>query len=354
MKIKIAILENDKLYLERLMLHFSKYYADKLEVYTYSQPESLAADIGNVHFEVLLAAEQFGKKLPELPENLGLIYLVEQNDIEKIEDVSVVGKYQKPEQIYRQILGIYSMKMDKKFSKKNAGNMSCHLYMVTSPAGGSGTSTIAVALAKYLAQNGKKVLYFSLEKNGVSDLFFDTTGQTGFSEIIYLLKSRKANIALRAESIVQHDGSGVYYFEQCRNILDMEELNKEDIINLVNEICMLSDYEYVVIDMQMSFVESHLYIAERADMILTVCDGSAIGLKKLEQFVKAVEIVDKQQAKSIKARMNLLYNKFSSKNGVLYQDEQIPVLGGIQKIEGVDEKAVVDQIVAKQLFTKCL
>ncbi|MGN0431294.1 MAG: hypothetical protein ACI4EQ_02960 [Lachnospiraceae bacterium] len=352
MKIKIAILENDKLYLERLMFHFTKYYADKLEVYTYSQAESFAEALKTIRFEILLTAEQFGSQLPELPEYTGLVYLVEQNDIERIEDVVVIGKYQKPEAIYRQILGIYSVKMDKKLSKKNTDNIASRLIIVTSASGGCGTSTMAVAFSKFLAQNGKKVLYLSLEKNGVPEVFFETVGQYGFSDIIYLLKSKKVNIALRAESIVQHDSSGVYYFGKCQNILDMEELNKEDLVNLVNEICMLGDYEYVVVDMQMNFSEGHLYLAEKADAIINVCDGTAVGIKKLEQFVKTVEIIDAQYGKKLKARLSLLYNKFSSKSGVVYQDEQIPVLGGVQKIGGANEREIVNEIVTKKLFER--
>lgn len=352
MKIRIAILENDRLYSERLLLHFSKFYADKLEVYAYSQIENFEEAVKSIHFDILLAAGEFGPQLMELPEYMGLIYLVEQNDIEKIEDIVAIGKYQKPEMIYRQILGIYSAKVEKKFSKKNVNNTECRLYMVTSANGGAGTSTIAVSLSRFLAGQGKKVLYLSMEANGVQDVFFDGASQHSFSDIIYLLKSKKINIALRAESIVQKDVSGVYYFGECRSILDMEELNKDDIKDLIREICMLGDYEYVVLDFSMRFTESHLYIAECSDVILTVCDGSVISLKKLKQFMKAVEVIDGQKEKNLKARINLLYNKFSSKTGSLYEDDSIPVLGGIQKYEGIGEKEVVNQILTKQLFNK--
>lgn len=352
MKIRIAILENDRLYSERLLLHFSKYYADKLEVYAYSQTESFEEAVKTIHFDILLAASEFSSRLQELPEYMGLIYLVEQNDLEKIEDIAAIGKYQKPEIIYRQIVGIYSSKVEKKFSKRNVNNAECRLYLVTAANGGAGISTVAVSLSKFLAGRGKKVLYLSLEANGAQDLFFDGTKQHSFSDIIYLLKSRKINIALRAESIVQKDTSGVYYFGECRSILDMEELNKDDIKDLIREICMLGDYEHVVLDFSMRFTESHLYIAECSDVILTVCDGSVIGLKKLKQFVDALEVIDGQQEKNLKARISLIYNKFSSKTGVLYEDERIPVLGGIQKYEGIGEKEVVNQILTKQLFDK--
>lgn len=352
MKIRIAILENDRLYSERLQLHFSKFYADKLEVYAYSQVENFEEAVQTIHFDILLAAGEFSSRLKELPEYMGLIYIVEQNDIEKIEDIAAIGKYQKPEVIYRQILGIYSSKVEKKFSKKNVNNTECRLYLVTSASGGTGTSTVAISLSQFLAKQGKKVLYLSLETNGAQDVFFDGAKQHSFSDIIYLLKSKKINIALRAESIVQKDASGVYYFGQCRSILDMEELNKDDMQDLIREICMLGDYEYVVLDFSMHFTASHLYIAECLDAVITVCDGSVIGLKKLKQFMNAVEITDGQKDKNLKARISLIYNKFSSKTGVLYEDETIPVLGGIQKYEGIGEKEIVNQILTKQLFEK--
>lgn len=354
MKIRIAILENDVLYAERLTAHFTKYYADKLEVYAYSSWEMLQAEMQSIRFGCLLAAEQFASQIKQLPEHTGLLYLVEQNDIEKMEEVPVVGKYQRPESIYRQILAIYSAKIDKKFSKKNRNDADCKVYMVTSPSGGAGTSTIAVSLSKYLAKQGKKVLYISLESNGAQDIFFDGQESRTFSDIIYLLKSKKANLALRAESIVQRDSSGVYYFKQCSNILDIEELDKEDIKTLVREICMLSDYEYVVIDTQMHFTEGHLYIAECADAILTVCDGSEISLRKMQQFIKALEITDSQKGKNLIARLSILYNKFSSKTSRMYENEHIQVLGGIQKFEGVSEKEIVHQILLKQIFNKLL
>lgn len=354
MKIRIAILETDNLYSERLITCFGKYYTDKLEVYIYSQYEKLAEAVETIHFDVLLASEQFALYLEHLPEHIELLYLVEQNDIEKLGDAAAVGKYQKPEILYRQILNIYSSKTDKKFSKKNINDKECRLYLVTSPGGGAGNSTIAVSLSRFLAGQGKKVLYISLEQNGAQDIFFDSEGQQGFSDIIYLLKSKKNNIALRAESIVQRDTSGVYYFRQCRSILDMEELNKEDMQNLVREICMLGDYEYVVVDMNMRFTEGHLYIAEGADTIITVCDGSKTGISKLKQFVEAVKITDSQRGGNLTARLNLIYNKFSSRTGELYENKQIPVLGGIQKFEGITEREVVKQILMKQIFTKYL
>lgn len=354
MKIRLAILENDKLYVERLLSYYGKYYADKLEIYAYSEYGKLENAMESTHFDVLLTTQECVPAEAELPEYMGLLYLVEQNDIEKIKDIPAAGKYQKPETVYRQILAVYSSRTDKTFSKKNIKDKECRLFLVTSPSGGVGTSTMAVSMSHFFAGQGKKTLYISLEENGAQDMFFDGVNPQGFSDIIYLLKSRKSNIALRAESIVQRASGGAYYFKQCKNILDMGELNREDVKSLLREICMLGDYDFVIADMGARFTNSYLYVAECADTILTVCDGTEIGLKKLHQFVEAIEILDSQQQKNLMPRLSLVYNKFSSKTGKLYENARIQVLGGIQKFEGANEKEVVKQIVEKQIFAKYL
>ena len=95
----------------------------------------------------------------------------------------------------------------------------------SSPCGGTGTSSVAAACAVNFAKKGKKVLYFNLEPFGSSDNFFNAEGQFDMSDIIYALKSAKANLALKLESCVKQDSTGVYFFSATKVALDMQELH---------------------------------------------------------------------------------------------------------------------------------
>ena len=90
------------------------------------------------------------------------------------------------------------------------------MIIFSSPSGGVGTSSMAAACAVHYAMQGKKVLYLNLEKFGSADVFFSGEGQFDMSDIIYTLKSKKTNLALKLESCVKQDISGVYFYSQSK------------------------------------------------------------------------------------------------------------------------------------------
>lgn len=63
------------------------------------------------------------------------------------------------------------------------------------------------------------------------------------SDIIFALKSKKANLAMKLESCVKQDGSGVYFYSQSKIALDMHELNSEDIMRLLSELKLYGEYD---------------------------------------------------------------------------------------------------------------
>ena len=52
------------------------------------------------------------------------------------------------------------------------------------------------------------------------------------SDIIFSLKSKKANLAMKLESCVKQDHTGVYFYSQAKFALDMMELDKEETMTI--------------------------------------------------------------------------------------------------------------------------
>ena len=77
------------------------------------------------------------------------------------------------------------------------------VVIFTSPCGGVGTSTVAAACAIAHANMGKRVFYLNLEQCGTTDVFFQAEGNATMSDVIYSLKSRKANLLLKLESCIK-------------------------------------------------------------------------------------------------------------------------------------------------------
>ena len=349
MKYKVAVVDNDELYLGRMCRLFGEKYADKLTIYSYSSVDNYEKGKENNRFDLVLYAE--GIIAPQdIPKGTLTAYFVGQNDIDKIEDIPAICKFQKHEILLKQIMDMCLESEVTHYTKKNVlGNITKVLY-VTSAQGGVGASTVAVAAAKHFAQTGKKVLYISLEKNSITDMFFRPTEESTFSDVIYTLKSKKSNMISRVENIVQKDDSGVYFFSPCRTVFDMNELTLTDIEQLLKEICSMGSYEYIIVDALLEYDEAGYFLCDYADNILLVSDGSQASEHKLEKLIEAMLIWDSQKDARFVTKSSLVYNRFDSKYGSQSPQLDIKIQGGIPKYEGAQEKQIADQIAAMRFW----
>ena len=353
MKIKLAILEKDTNYLNRFVTAFNTKYSDKFEIYSFTNLEIALSTIEDSKIEVLLSSDSFDIPFEKLPARCGFAYIVDASDVEMINDRRTVSKFQKAELIYKQILSIYS---------ENAGNISglkmtddnCKLITFTSVSGGNGSSTMAAACAMSFASKGFKTLYLNLEKFGSSDYFFSAEGAFGMSDIIYALKSRKANLSIKLESCVKQATNGVYFYSQSPIALDMLELTNDDIMNLISELRLTGSYDYIIFDMDFSLDKSTLDIFRKMHAIVIVGDGSVISNTKISRAYKALETVEANADSPITNRMSIIYNKFSNKTSIVMEDINLKNVGGAPRYEHASIKQVLEQLVNKVNFENIL
>lgn len=190
MKIKLALLDSDQNYLNRIVTAFNIKYADKLEIYSFTKLESAMAALEPSRIDVLVASDTFVVESSALPKRCQLAYFVESADVDSVNDQRAICKFQKADLIYRQILSIYSEYAGSASGLK-LGDDSCKVIAFTSPCGGVGSSTMAAACALHYAARGKRTLYLNFERFGSSDAFFAAEGQFDMSGIIFALKSKK-------------------------------------------------------------------------------------------------------------------------------------------------------------------
>ena len=220
MKIKVALLDKDKEYLDRLTGVFNIKYADKLEVYSFTDEKNAIESVKEYRIDVLIAEEDFNIDKSEFKRNCGLAYFTGTPGIELIKDEIAICKYQRVDVIFKQILGVYS-DMAANVATISGENDKSSVVIFTSPCGGVGTSTVAAACAIAHANMGKKVFYLNLEQCGTTDVFFQAEGNATMSDVIYSLKSRKANLLLKLESCIKQSQEGVSYFSSTKVALDL-------------------------------------------------------------------------------------------------------------------------------------
>lgn len=352
MKIKVALLERDVNYLNRLVMAFSTKYADKIEIHSFTNKENALDSLERDKIDVFIIGEVFEIDIEQIPSRCGIAYFVDGMGIESVNEQKAVCKFQKAELIYKQILNIYAEKAStltgKKISESNVKNI-----LFTSFSGGVGCSSLAAAYSAKLAINNKKVLYLNLEKMGNPELFFQGEGQFNFSDVIYALKSKKANLAMKIESSVKTSTEGVNYFAAPKIALDMLELKVEEISELLDEIESCG-YQYVVIDAGFYFDDMGKMLWKKADEVIVVSDGSEISNSKLERAYNSITVIGEQDEKFRIEKANLIYNKFSNKTCKTVTGLDINEIGGIPKYEHATTKQVLSQIMSMSILDKII
>lgn len=354
MKIKLAILDREPDYLERLASAFSARYWDKLELYSFTQIDTALNELKESRIDVFLADESFEIDLAKVPPRCGFAYFVENPQIASLRDQPAISKFQKADSIYKQILGIYAEKSSDITGFKSDGTSSALISVFASPAGGVGSSTMAVAYALTLARAGRRVLYMNLELFGRADVFFTGPGQETLSDVLFVLKSAKLNLSMKLESAVRESTDGVFFFESPPIALDLQELTEEDLKRLLDELRAGGHYDHIVLDMDFALDGRMLHAFKEAYAIVLVSDGMAIANTKMVRAYEALQMIDRLRDLRILSKLYLLYNKFSNKVSQAVEGIELRPLGGAPRYAHASEREVVEQLVSMNLFQQIL
>lgn len=351
MKLKIAFLDQDTLYINRLVRALQTKYPDEFILSVFSNENNLYASLENTYVDIVLIDSSVKLDKDNIPENITLGYLSRLSKAEAIDGVPVICKYQKVDIIYKSILDLYAENSSNIKIKNDGGAARVILFM--SAQGGSGTSVAAAAYAIGKAEENKRVFYLNLENLGSPYIYFNGDGALSFSDIIYSLKSKKSNLPIKIESASRRDDSGVAFFAPCSNAYDMFELQNSEVINLVQEISRTSKYDEIVIDISDGLNErTMMLMKECADAIIYVSDGSKNGNLKFERFCEVARVIEQRESISILGKMKLLYNRYSSKTGKQLTKSPIAVIGGIHRFEGIEGRELVGQVAQTETISR--
>lgn len=350
MRIIVALLDSDTNYTNRLMMKFADSYSDKLELHSFSD-EKMALDfVTNSRVHVLLANYACSIDPSKIPQRCGFAYLVDSMDISKFKEEKAVCKYQKADLIYKEILSIFYEKVPGGLQIRVSSNDGTQIMAFMPCAGGVGSSTAAVACSKYLASQGKRVLYLNAERFGDPDLFFRGEGSSSLSDVITALKQKKSNLALKIESAQRMDVSGVSYFASAKYALDVLEFSGEDLETLCANALK---FDYIIIDSDFGVTGLQERIMRIANRIILCSDGSEIANAKLRRIADTLAIIENQRDNDIMTKLYLLYNRFNEKMGKTNDGGIAPALGAIMLVNGAPCEYVVNTIVASGVFS-CL
>lgn len=307
MKIRLGILDSNVTYIKRLIKYFGSHYEEEIEIVAFSECGNLSEYLSQTKLDVILADAELVPENFTVPRSSILALFSDTQDIDTIRDYPAVCKYQKTEQLYRQILNLYA-ELDHRASYKMSDS-NCPIILFMGAAGGVGTTTVAASCALNLTSIGFKVLYLNLESNGFISDFFTGEGQQTLSDVLYCIKSNHQNLALKLESMVRKDQSGVYFYEPFSVTLDADEMKENELEELLKTITQYGSFDFVVVDTEAMISPKRDAVIKMADRIFLLSDGTSTANGKLRRVIQEFVICEEREDSRALAKMSVIYNK---------------------------------------------
>lgn len=350
MKIKLLILSEDEKYIKRFCNAIVECYVDKLELFVFSRIDTALDAVNQIRPDICLIDEEYTDQYFELPRNSEMVYFVNNMGVALLNGKRTICKFQMLENIYKNILDIYADKTAATAVLRNGLASKKKIITFFSGAGGVGASTAAAACARYLANCNEKVLYLNLEQTGTADIYFSAEGKYDFSRVIYALVLSNGTTAVKMESSLKQDKTGVYFYSSCSSALDMLELNDEIVKQLFKELGEVSLFDWIVVDMDFRLNDITFEQIERSYSTIFVSDGSDSANTKTERSLNAIETMADQRNSFPLERIFLMYNRFHSKNGKKIKNSAFKEVGGISRYENATVNDLIQLISQNEIF----
>lgn len=348
MTVSVALFDTDTNYTERLMRYFQTQYAKQIRLSVFSSEEIFLERLEYQHFALVIVDEEHCGLIEKIPEKLSRVMFVKDNSISEIKGISVIGKYQQMDSIYKSIMNKCAKELPE--VKLKLGGKGARIIMVTSAQGGCGVSTIAAACAMNFAYRQKRTLYLPLNNTGSGNMYFHGEGEGSFSDVIFAIKSSEANFALTLKSLIKTDNKGVGYISETDNTQEMMELKDSEIELLVNTLKYSESLDYIVIDYSSDIsIRQKMLICDYADSCIYVSDGTENGKYKFNQFCNVMRFIEKREKCSVLDKIALLNNYIKTHD---VDNEVLPVqkIGNIKRFDGYEGRKLAGIMASEALF----
>ena len=346
MVLKLMLLSKDENYLMRLKKALESKYEAELELYCFSEPELAYETVENSKIHVLLIDEGLEVDENRLNGKVIYSYLVRKEEVMTKNNKKTVFMYQKIGTFYQQVRDLFIENTKDQLKTYGEGNGS--VIQFSSVAGGTGATTAAAAYAVGLAAQGKKVVYISFDPFSSVTGFFDAEGRSTFSDVVFAIKSNRTNLEMKIETYVRQDATGVYYFEDSPNALDVMELDikeKSDLIEALKTV-----FDYVVIDEKFSIDKQGISMARNAEQIVLVSNGTESSDIKLKRLFEAINVMGKDMP--LADRLSVLFNVNAVNKApqTFYKPESVRIYSALNKYDYRGDTKSLIRILSKQII----
>ena len=351
LKLKVAIVDQDSVYLSRLVTRFHEKYGTSIEVAAFGSLDKALEAHAKRAFKVFVVDGALHEERDRLPKNAALAYLVA-DEYETYYGLPAVRKYKRVDAIYEQLRVLQEENVTQAEVLID-GTTESTIVVFMPVSGGAGASTVAAAASMALAAQGKKVLYLNMEDFGTTTCYFQGQGTSGLDDLILALRMKNANVAAKIKNTVRIDASGVCFVESSKNPNDILALSPDNIETLLQEIAGLKEYDHVIVDVSMTTSERTIAFLKLANRVYLVSNGTDVSNEKCKRLAEGMSLLEERYDFHMPQATYLLYNSFH-KATCKTLDGILPVAGGLPHYKVTGARTVAEQLAGHSFFATFL
>lgn len=197
--------------------------------------------------------------------------------------------YQPLNQLLEQALKYYA-KLNPNATQKFQRDRKTKIAAFYSSVGGSGKTATALAVAHQLSQRHLATLYLNMEAVCGNPLHAGRKIEEGISNLLYYMRNNEKQLSVRFESLRQHhEALNIDYLTGPSNVRDLLELTETDAKRLLQVLCQLGRYDYIVVDMDSSVDERNLGILQESDFVYWMMQHNEQCLAKTQVMLRYLQ-----------------------------------------------------------------
>lgn len=335
MKIRLALLDSNKVYVERFVGYMDKHYMNEFTIYTAENMQTLQ-EMPLDKVDVIVAEPRLWDFSFAIPKETGLLLYTESEDVEQQDGIPTIYKYLPIETMVSVIRQQYEKSHKKVVFREKQGG--AKVLAFSGASGGAGTTTVAAACAIYLAMQGYRTLYLDLQTFGDSSLIFQGENTAGLSDVLFAAQNEMKNLGVQLEHLMSSDKSGVWFFKPFSPAADANGWKDKDLQAILQALASSDRIQYLVIDTDGADLRKNQWIYDVSDQIVWVCAQNDMAIHKLERALSAWEVLDDVQQSNVLTKSSVVWNFCNSKSTGSKVFHGISPVAQIPQLRGTTEQ----------------
>lgn len=203
------------------------------------------------------------------------------NSGQSIGNITNIFKYSSTKEIFNQVLYKNKEILNVQFSNKET-----QVIVVTSAIGGSGKTTLSLALSQSLARNHQRVLYISTDVIQSFSYYLENKGSLP-NDVVGVLSGTDETLYGALKPYLRNEGI-TYMPPFGRNILSIG-LDFSVYNRIIHAAKNAKEYDYIVVDSDMQFDECKAELIELADKVIVTVLQDSYSVSKTEFLVRNID-----------------------------------------------------------------